>query len=107
MRLALACISYHVFLTLVLTVFPMFSSHSSLSSLRSPSRTMEFRMTPEWVASLRRDVQIWDLRVKEKRGSQWRWIQRRWDWPDMTPPLKYAGADAELVGIQPSMMMQD
>lgn len=58
---------------------------------------MEFQITPEWVASLRRDVKAWDVRVEEawEEGE----TERPWGWPNMTPPLKYAGSEAELVGI--------
>ena len=57
---------------------------------------MEFQITPEWVAGLRRDVKAWDVRAK---AAQDRYSGRPWDWPDMAPPLMYAGSDAGLVGI--------
>lgn len=72
-------------------------TRSSLSILRSSYRNMAFGITPEWVAGLRRDVKTWDFRVVKGCSS----LDKRhlWEWPNMTPPLKYAGSEADLVGI--------
>ena len=63
---------------------------------------MEFLITPEWVAGLRRVMEAWDKRVGD---APYFWNDETgercpWDWPDMTPPLKYADSEAELVRIQ-------
>ena len=63
---------------------------------------MEILITPEWVAGLRRDVEAWDKRVRDV-SQRWKPKtdeDRPWDWPDMTPPLKYAGSEAETVRMQ-------
>ena len=72
-----------------------------LSPPRVLHHAMEFLITPEWVAGLRRDMQAWHMRMSDDMCWDGEMHQYRpWGWPDMTPPLNYAGSEAEMVRIQ-------
>ena len=67
------------------------------------SLDMQSFLTPEWIASLRRDVEKWDKRVRRQGsddgGMRWRRPRPPRTWLELVPPLKYTGDAAERVRV--------